>query len=345
MHTNLDCLESQLVFKKFDAEQFEDFIEFLKPIILNPVFDRKPTYLRATGGGAFKYSNYFKSEFDIDLVKEDEMACLISGLDFLTRNVPFESFSFSEKEQIVYDDMLSSSSMDHYPCLLVNIGSGVSIIKVTDQSHYERISGTSLGGGTFWGLMSLLSDCETFDDALQLADDGNNKSVDLLVGDIYGSDYNKIGLSSDVIASSFGKAFKYSPEKRASLKSALQGNCDMSRSLLYMLSNNIGQIAYLNAKLHQIQRIYFSGFFIRGHSITMKTLSYAIRFWSKGEMNPFFLRHEGYLGSLGCLVAPGSHLQNSILKDVSFELATKPPCKTTDTFSPSDNILILPAPE
>ena len=328
------------MFKIFDAEQFIEFIIFLTSIIFkSPLY--RPSILRATGGGAYKYANYFKEELDIDLVKEDEMACLISGLDFLTRHGPFEAFSFSEKEPIVYEDILNSSFSEHYPYLLVNIGSGVSIIKVTDRSNYERISGTSLGGGTFWGLMSVLSDCETFDEALLLADTGNNTKVDLLVGDIYGSDYSKIGLASDVIASSFGKAFKYSREERVALKSSLQGNCDMSRSLLYMLSNNIGQIAYLNAKLHNIHRIYFSGFFIRGHPITMKTLSYAIRFWSKGEMSPYFLRHEGYLGSLGCLMAPDSQIQNTFFKDVKFELASKPPFDITDTFNPSDSILIV----
>jgi type II pantothenate kinase len=39
---------------------------------------------------------------------------------------------------------------------------------------------------------------------------------------------------------------------------------DICASLLYMVSNNIGQIAYLNAKAHNIQYIYFGGFFIRG---------------------------------------------------------------------------------
>ena len=49
-------------------------------------------------------------------------------------------------------------------------------------------------------------------------------------------------------------------------------------------SNNIGQIAYLNAKQHDLKRIYFGGCFIRGHPITMNTLSYAINFWSNGDM-------------------------------------------------------------
>jgi len=43
---------------------------------------------------------------------------------------------------------------------------------------------------------------------LALADKGDNTSVDMLVGDIYGADYGRIGLKSTTIASSFGKVFK-----------------------------------------------------------------------------------------------------------------------------------------
>lgn len=97
---------------------------------------------------------------------------------------------------------------DVYPYLLVNIGSGVSMIKVSGPRHFERIGGTSLGGGTFWGLSSLLTGARTFDDMLAMADRGDNTTVDMLVGDIYGTDYTKIGLKSTTIASSFGKVFK-----------------------------------------------------------------------------------------------------------------------------------------
>lgn len=51
----------------------------------------------------------------------------------------------------------------NFPCLLVNIGSGVSIVKVDEDGKFERVSGTSLGGGTLWGLLSLLTDARSFD--------------------------------------------------------------------------------------------------------------------------------------------------------------------------------------
>jgi type II pantothenate kinase len=34
----------------------------------------------------------------------------------------------------------------------------------------------------------------------------------------------------------------------------------------------------------------------------MNTLSYAINFWSKGDMKALFLRHEGYLGAMGAFL-------------------------------------------
>ena len=103
-------------------------------------------------------------------------------------------------------------STNLYPYLLVNIGSGVSLVKVSGPKQFERIGGTSLGGGTLWGLLSLLTGARTFDEMLQLAEKGDNRNVDMLVGDIYGMDYGKVGLRSSTIASSFGKVFKMKRE-------------------------------------------------------------------------------------------------------------------------------------
>lgn len=72
---------------------------------------------------------------------------------------------------------------------------------------------------------------------LALSEKGDNASVDMLVADIYGQDYGRLGLKSTVIASSFGKVFKKGKEKRSFSPE------DISKSLLYGVSNNIGQIA------------------------------------------------------------------------------------------------------
>ncbi len=63
-----------------------------------------------------------------------------------------------------------------------------------------RLAFFSLGGGTFLGLCCLLTGCETFEEAIELASQGDSKNVDKLVKDIYGGDYEKFRLSGDVVA-------------------------------------------------------------------------------------------------------------------------------------------------
>jgi len=99
-----------------------------------------------------------------------------------------------------------------------------------------------------------------------------------------------------------------SPEERKQVKEE-----DISRSLLYMISNNLSQIAFLMAQLHQVKRIYFGGCFIRGHPVIMNSLSFGIRFWSKGTIKALFLRHEGYLGALGAFLKHHGNMQEQDL--------------------------------
>ncbi|KAJ9490688.1 hypothetical protein VN97_g2547 [Penicillium thymicola] len=275
----------------------------------------------ATGGGAYKYYDRLKDELNVNILREEEMECLIIGLDFFITEIPNEVFTYSDAdaEPMQY----AEARPDVYPYLLVNIGSGVSMIKVSGPRQFERVGGTHLGGGTFWGIMSLLTGSRTFDDMLAMADRGDNSAVDMLVGDIYGMDYSKIGLKSTAIASTFGKVLRLKNDAEQGAEDGeglIRGDPseasdsgesshgpkpnpeDMSRSLLYAISNNIGQIAYLQSEKHSVKHIYFGGSFIRGHRQTMNTLSYAIRFWSKGEKQAYFLRHEGYLGAVGAFI-------------------------------------------
>jgi len=289
----------------------------------------------ATGGGAHKFYELFQGHLHVDVQREDEMECLIEGLKFITL-IPDEVYYFSDElissvahqppstsadiprvsitlptpvskskstplerpspNPPMYAVTFETNPTPQLPCLLVNIGSGVSIIKVDVDGGFERVSGTSLGGGTLWGLLSLLTSANTFDEMLELSERGDNSTVDMLVGDIYGQDYSKLGLKSTMIASSFGKVFKRGGDKRQFSPE------DISKSLLYAISNNIGQIACMNAEKYGLERIYFGGCFIRGHAATIATLSYAIRFWSKGTKRALFLRHEGFLGSIGAWI-------------------------------------------
>ncbi|KAF8167424.1 fumble-domain-containing protein [Crassisporium funariophilum] len=350
-HTAQHFPGGSLNFERFETDNIDECVQFIQELIersaqVNGVSIeemRKGVKIMATGGGAHKFYELFSGTLHVEVRREDEMACLIEGLKFITR-IPDEVYYFSDEliQSVSHQTPLPTSSepsplcsipkvtvpldssstsspaaatlerpspdppkygvtfeshpTPQLPCLLVNIGSGVSIIKVDEDGAFERVSGTSLGGGTLWGLLSLLTPATTFDEMLAFSERGDNSTVDMLVGDIYGQDYSKLGLKSTMIASTFGKVFKKGGEKG---KFSAE---DISKSLLYAMSNNIGQIAYMNAEKYNLDRIYFGGCFIRGHAATIATLSYAIRFWSKGTKRALFLRHEGFLGSIGAWI-------------------------------------------
>ena len=52
------------------------------------------------------------------------------------------------------------------------IESGVSILKVSSPTQFERVSGSSVGGGTYWGLCRLLTRCTRFEEVLDMAAPG-----------------------------------------------------------------------------------------------------------------------------------------------------------------------------
>ena len=151
----------------------------------------------------------------------------------------------------------------------------------------------------YWGLCRLLTGCDSFSDVLNLAMKGDPSKVDMMVGDIYGKNSDaleKIGLPSDIVASSFGKLVaKSNPSEDVKEE-------DLARALLLMVTNNIGQVAHLNARLHHTARIYFVGTFLQHNTISQQRLAHAIDYWSKGEMEAQFLEHEGYFGALGAFL-------------------------------------------
>lgn len=282
---------------QFETSAVDECIRFIEAKGLHRCAGRSSgrSVLRATGGGAVRFADLFQQRLGLTLEKEDEMGSVVCGANFLLQELRDEAFTFASGVRAYLPHLGEADEL--FPYLLVNIGSGVSILRVEGDSH-ERVSGTNLGGGTFWGLNRLLTGCKSFDAMLALSATGNNAGVDMLVGDIYGGgDYALFGLSATTIASSFGRVVMDIDKELSAYNPA-----DISLSLLRAISYNIGQIAVLNALRLGLTRIFFGGFFIRGHPYTMDTISFAIDFWSKGTMKALFLRHEGFLGALGAFL-------------------------------------------
>ncbi|EQC31641.1 pantothenate kinase [Saprolegnia diclina VS20] len=291
-----ETLGGTLHFMHFETRKMEGAVMQ----VANHSLSQSLRVVSCTGGGAHKYAEMIHMLAGIEVRKKDEIACLVRGLNFLLNVFPNEVYTFvnvdfgslsATRVSLVRDN----KDEDIFPYILVSIGSGVSVLHVTGPNTFTRVSGSSIGGGTYWGLCRMLFECNTYDEALDLAVHGRNASVDMSVGDIYGGAYEKFNLPATTVASSFGKMISVD---RSSVSDA-----DIARSLLVMTTQNIGLIAYLNACIHGTKRIFFVGNFLRHNKISCRTLAYAINFWSKGEMKAHFCRHEGYLGALGAFLS------------------------------------------
>lgn len=82
---------------------------------------------------------------DLELLKLDELDCLIQGLLYI------DSVGFNGHPECYYFENPSDTQncikrpccLDNlFPMLLVNIGSGVSILAVYSKDNYKRVTGT-----------------------------------------------------------------------------------------------------------------------------------------------------------------------------------------------------------
>jgi len=252
---------------------------------------------RASEGSPSESDEAYDSDYCIGNVKPDTEQQNINGKkDSNERKEGADVDEWWWSRKVQRDVVIDSET---YPYLIVTIGTGVSILRVDGPRKHERISGSTIGGGTYWGLCRLLTNVESFEDVMKLAEDGDPSKVDLMIGDIYGKGSDaleKLGLSANLVASSFGKLIaKQNPAE------GLQQE-DLARALLLLVTNNIGQVAYLNAQIHKTKRIYFVGNFLRQNVISQQRLSFAINFWSAGKNEALFLEHEGYFGALGAFL-------------------------------------------
>lgn len=202
VHLQLDncCIKGRtgtLHFIRFPTSEMHVFLQLAK----SKGIASMASTVCATGGGAYKFEKDFISEVNLELHKFDELDSVIHGIHFMEAYNPHECYYIEDPLDEEKCRMVPFDFSHPYPFLVVNIGSGVSILAVYSPDKYKRVSGTSLGGGTFVGLTCLLTGCKTFEEAIALAKYGDSNKIDKLVKDIYGGDYPKFGLSGDTIAS------------------------------------------------------------------------------------------------------------------------------------------------
>lgn len=243
---------ARLHFIKFETKYIEHCLDFVSANLIHSKEKMVGKTIKATGIGTNKHADLLQDKLGLSVDREDEIDCLIKGSNFLLKNIPNEAFTYHRHGNPEY--VFQSADPNIFPYMLVNIGSGVSIMKVESEECFERIGGTATGGGTFWGLGSLLTSAKGFDELLDLAEKGDHRNVDVLVGDLSGGDYEKFGLSGDLIASAFGKAMNCNNDSNGREKTQF-AEADIAKSLLFTISNDIGQIACLYAMMHNLKKV------------------------------------------------------------------------------------------
>jgi len=285
-------------FIKFQTARIDEFVD----IVRRERLLENSTRVYSTGGGALKFHDMLKRDLDVELVRFDELECLVRGISVAIQHFPNECYYLKNPDFKMKMEKTPFTIHDAeyvYPYLVVNIGSGVSILKVESENSFTRVGGTSLGGGTFYGLCKKLTGVESYAEILEMAECGDSTKVDMLVRDIYGGDYERLGLAGSVVASSFGKL--------ATEKDNASSSADFIKAALITITNNIGSLVMLHTRIHQAKVVMFVGNFLANNWLAMRTLAYAMDFWSGSEVKAVFLEHEGYFGALGALVHIVTH--------------------------------------
>ncbi|RHY33069.1 hypothetical protein DYB32_001905, partial [Aphanomyces invadans] len=103
-----DSLGGTLHFIHFETRKMEGAIATVSGHGLN----QSLRVLSCTGGGAHKYADLFQSLAGIQIKKEDEIKCMVKGLNFLLNLFPYEVYTF-----VVLSSMIKSSKFTHVSML------------------------------------------------------------------------------------------------------------------------------------------------------------------------------------------------------------------------------------
>jgi len=342
---HVPALGGKLYFAHFATSEVEHAVEVLRQHRLTDGLDT----IHATGGGAQKYREIFRSRLGVGLRPCNELDAVVLGLCLMVKAVPDECYTFervadpaaaesaasevaqpvvipptqlgiSQPLRKIHKPFSNTCPDDFFPFLLCNVGTGVSILHVKSETSFTRVSGTALGGGTFLGLTRLLTRLLNFQDALDSASNGDARRVDMTVADIYGADDDRTSLKlpADLTASFFAKNLMRSESD------PMDGgyrDADICKSLVVMIAQNLAQIAHLNARIHGAKRVFFTGNFLRNNDLALRTIVYTMQRWSQLDQvstEAVFFRHEGYFGAVGAFLQT---IDPQFVRDLDFESA------------------------
>ena len=272
----------------------------------------------AAGGGAHRFRAMMREVLHVDLLPFKELEAVVRGLEFLAAHGPARA----ELYTIAADGAEADQPWPapRYPLLLVNMGSGVSILKVAAPGDFARVGGTACGGATFLGLGRALTGESDFGALMKLAMRGDEQRVDKSVGDIYGDDgCADLGMSAAITAANFGRLASLPPGQRprpedlvrAVLKMVVQASVVVVKAFAEgQRERSVATDAPTPRARHDrasasdgedlLQRVFFVGGFVGAEENTLARQMIASSMAAVGG-RALFCRRAEFLGALGSL--------------------------------------------
>ena len=237
------------------------------------------TKLTVTG---IDYVNHNLENSFYDLTKET-----IPNLVIVGENKNKSNLNKSNKNKKILKDKL-------YPYLLASGDDDISIYKVDSINSYKKIGNNTMGPTSLWSLLNLTGNYEDPELALNEATQGNNKLIDLSVGDIYGGDYGGVSLCSDLIASSFSKVKNVDDINKINKK-------DVSKALLIFYGVTYAQVASMVAIGESIDKTIVSGDTF-GSLELMQMIQTCLEGFTENKIGAVFSDFSNYFEIIGMII-------------------------------------------
>jgi len=204
------------------------------------------------------------------------------------RFVEFEAWAAGSRA------MLSGQGVDAgEPYLLVSVGTGTSVM-LADGMAVQRVGGTALGGGTLVGLGAALLATQSFSELTELAREGDRRSIDLMVSDIYRP--GEIALAGDLTAANLGKLAE---RHGGAAGGDSRYRADLAHGLMALIGENVALVCAGFAAALQVRHLVFGGSTLRGNPALTEIVGTIAQ--ATGSQVQFLTNGE-FAGALGALL-------------------------------------------
>lgn len=178
------------------------------------------------------------------------------------------------------------SSIDRF--VYLNVGTGTSFHQA-DEDGQKRVGGSGVGGGTLMGLSKLLTDMDSYDEIIKLAEKGNRDEVDLQVHHIYAG--RPTPIPGDLTASNFGNVLSGSIQHLS--------DADKIHAVIGLVAETVTAVGISLADGFNTDDIVFIGSTLLNNDVMIEIIK---RYADLKGANAHIVENGEYSGAIGAIL-------------------------------------------